>query len=179
MKEIEIKLTYKDRGKIVEKLKEIGAVFREKYVLEDYYFSLTGTDMSNTNDLLRIRKKGSKNELTFKGKCESEGNIWKRVELNTDIGDAEVVLEMFKYLKLNNLSTNKSSREFWDMNDVEIVFSDITYPTEISFIEIEGPTEEKVEMVLKLLDGLVKEAGEEIFKKLDEARKTVKESTSS
>ena len=174
MKEIEVKLTYQDKEKVIEKLKEIGAVFREKYLLEDYYFSLTGTDMSNTNELLRVRKQGDKQELTFKGKCETEGHIWERVELNTGITDPEAVLKMFEYLKLNKLSTNKSHREFWDINDVEIVFSDITYPADISFIEIEGPTKEKVENVLKLLGDLVKEAGEEIFKKLDEARKANK-----
>jgi len=171
MKEIEVKLTYTNRDKVIEKLKEIGAVFREKYTLEDYYFSIKGTDMSNANDLLRIRKKGEKQELTFKGKCETEGNIWERIELNTDIGSADTVLKMFDHLKLNNLSTNKSSREFWDVGDVEIVFSDITYPAEINFIEIEGPTKEKVEEVLKMMGDTVKEAGEEIFRKLDEARK--------
>ena len=176
MKEIEVKLTYTDKDKVIEKLKEIGAVFREKYLLEDYYFSLTGTDMSNTNDLLRVRKKGDKKELTFKGKCETEGHIWERIELNTDISDAEAVLKMFEHLKLNKLSTNKSSREFWDIGDVEIVFSHITYPAKIDFIEIEGSTKEKVEEVLKLLGDLVKEAGEEIFRKLDEARKKAKES---
>ena len=88
MKEIEVKLTYKDKDKILERLKEIGAVFREKYLLEDYYYSLTGTDMSNTNDLLRVRKQGDKHELTLKGKCETEGNIWERIELNTVINTA-------------------------------------------------------------------------------------------
>ena len=51
-KEIEIKLIYKDKDKVVEKLKEIGAVFRESYDLEDYYFTLMGKEMSNKNDLL-------------------------------------------------------------------------------------------------------------------------------
>ncbi len=175
MKEIEVKLTYEDKDKVIERLKEIDAIFREKYLLEDHYFSLTGTDMSNTNDLLRIRKKGNHQELTFKGKCETEGNIWERIELNTDIGSAETVLKIFEHLKLNNLSTNKSFREFWDIKDVEIVFSDITYPAEIKFIEIEGPTKEKVQGVLDLLGDLVVEAGEEIFRKLDEARKAKEE----
>jgi adenylate cyclase, class 2 len=174
MKEIEVKLTYKSKDKILERLKEIGAVFREKYLLEDCYYSIIGTDMSNTNDLLRIRKQGEKHELTLKGKCETEGNIWERIELNTDIGDADTVLKMFEHLKLNNLSTNKSYREFWDIGNVELVFSDIIHPAEISFIEIEGPTKEKVEEVLKIFDGLVKEAGEEIFRKLDEAREAAK-----
>lgn len=177
MKEIEVKLTYEDRDKVIEKLKEIGAVFREKYTLEDYYFSLNGTDMSNTNDLLRIRKKGDKQELTFKGKVENEGNIWERVELNSGISDAGAVLKMFEHLKLNNLSTNKSSREIWDIGDVELVFSDITSPAEINFIEIEGPTKEKVQEVLDKMGNTVTEAGEEIFKRLDEARKATKKST--
>ena len=36
---------------------------------------------------------------------------------------------------------------FWDIGNVELVFSDIIHPAEISFIEIEGPTKEKVEEV--------------------------------
>lgn len=171
MKEIEIKLTFKDRNAVLSRLKELGAVFKDKYDLEDYYFSITGTDMSNINDLLRIRKKGNKQELTLKGKCETAGNVWERIEINSPIGDYEAVLKMFDYLKLNKLSINKSSREFWDLNDCEIVFSDIIYPAEISFIEVEGPTKEKVEEVVGLLGNLVNEAGEEIFRRLDEARK--------
>ena len=170
MKEIEVKLTYKNKEKVIEKLKEIGACFREKYDLEDHYYSLTRKNMSNTNELLRVRKKGSKKELTFKGKCETEGNIWERVELNTDIGDIETMLKIFEHLKLNKLSNNKSTREYWDIEDVEIAFIDIIHPLSIKFIEIEGPTKEKVERVLKLLGNTVKEAGEEIFKKLDELR---------
>jgi predicted adenylyl cyclase CyaB len=171
MKEIEIKLIYKDKAEIIKKLKELGAVFREKYDLEDYYFSLNGTDMSNTNDLIRVRKKGSKQELTLKGKCESKGNVWERIEINSSIGDYDAVLKMFDHLKLNKLSVNKSVREFWDLNDCEICFSNITSPAKVSFVEIEGPTKEKVSEVTKLLGNLVKEAGEEIFKILDEARK--------
>ena len=171
MKEIEVKLTYTHKKKVIARLQEIGAVFREKYTLEDSYFSLTGKDMSNTHDLLRVRKKGNKQELTFKGKCETQGNIWERVELTTEIGDAEAVLQMFEHLKFHKLSKSKSSREFWDINDVEVVFTEITSPAKISFIEIEGPTKEQVESILKLLGNLVKEAGEELFKTLDEARK--------
>jgi predicted adenylyl cyclase CyaB len=171
MKEIEIKLTYEDKQKVLERIKEIGGVFREKYFLEDYYYSIDGKDMSNTNNLFRVRKKGEKQELTLKGKNETQSNIWERVELNTDVDNADNVLKMFEHLKFNNVSTNKSSREVWNVEDVELVFTDITFPAEISFLEIEGPTKEKVEKVLKMLGNLVKEAGEEIFKKLDEARK--------
>lgn len=173
MKEIEVKLKYKDKEKVVEKLKNMGAKFREKYLLEDHYFSLTGNDMSNTNELLRIRKKGDKQELTFKGKCETEGNIWERVEINTDIGDSEALLKIFEHLKLNQLSTNKSFREFWDLGNAEIAFTDITYPAEIKFMEIEASAD-KINKILKELNDLVSEAGEEIFKKLDEAWKNKK-----
>jgi predicted adenylyl cyclase CyaB len=171
MKEIEVKLTYKDKEKVLAKLKEIGAVFREKYDLEDYYFSIHGTDMSNSNDLLRVRKKGAKQELTLKGKCETSGNVWERIEINSPVGDYQAVLKMFDHLKLNKLSVNKSYREVWDLGDAEILFSDITYPAKVSFMEIEAPSAERVNEVVKLLGNLVKEAGEEIFKILDQARK--------
>jgi len=171
MKEIEIKLVFDERRVIVNRLKELGAILKEKYLLEDYYYSVKGTNMSNTNDLLRIRKKGNKQELTFKGKCETKGAVWERVEINCPIENYTDILKIFDYLKFNKLSVNKSSREIWILGNCEIVFSDITYPAKVSFLEIEGPSKEGVENLTSLLGGLVRPAGEEIFKKLDDARK--------
>lgn len=170
MKEIEVKLTYKDRNIVINKLKEIKAVFREKYVLEDHYYSMNGKDMSNSNELIRVRKKGDKSELTFKGKCENQSNIWERVELTTSLGNPESMLKILESLKFNKLSVTKSNREIWNLDDVEIAIIEIFYPANIDFIEIEGPTKEKVEKTLNLMGKTVKEATEEIFKHLDEAR---------
>lgn len=169
--EIEIKLKYADKEKIIARLQELKAKFREKYDLADAYFSLTHTDMSNAHDLVRIRQKNEVAELTFKGKCETEGHIWKRIELSTGIGDPESMLQILTYLRFNKISENKSHREFWDLGNVEIAFINFIYPDKIDFIEIEGPSEEEIEVILVKLGDLVTKVGEEGFKKFDEKRK--------
>jgi len=170
MHEIEVKLKFDDKDKILSKLKELGATFREKYELSDTYFSLEHTDMKNAHDLVRVRKKGEKSELTFKGKCETESNVWKRIELTTSLGDSETMLQILGYLKFNKILENKSLREYWMIGDTEIAFISLLHPVKLEFIEIEAPSEEKVNKVLKELNGLVEIVGEEYFKKIDEAR---------
>lgn len=170
MHEIEVKLKFEDKDKILSKLKELGATFREKYELSDTYFSLEYTDMKNAHDLVRIRKKGEKSELTFKGKCETESNVWKRIELTTSLGDSQAMLQILGYLKFNKILENKSIREYWMIGDTEIAFISLLHPVKIEFMEIEAPTEEKVKEVLSELNGLAEVVGEEYFKRIDEVR---------
>ena len=174
-KEIEIKLKYFDREKVSEKLKKMGARLIEKYELEDSYFALSHADMSNAHDLVRVRKKGSKIELTYKGKSEFSGNIWKRDEINIGIDNFNSMVDVLKKLGFNFLSENKSVREVWDLNGVEILFCDIILPAKINYIEIEGPTEERLREVVNKLGNVVAEAGEEIFNILDEANNRKKD----
>lgn len=170
MKEVEIKATYENRNKIIEKLKELGFEFKEKYLLEDYYYSQTGTEMANSKDFIRIRSKGNEKELTFKGKKEKKGNIWERVELNTPVEEPEKFVRIFEELGFNKISENKSNREYWQKENIEFVFVDMIHPTEIHFLEIEAD-EDKIKWLMSELGNLVDEAGEEIFEKLDEARR--------
>ncbi|MBS3134573.1 class IV adenylate cyclase [Candidatus Woesearchaeota archaeon] len=169
--EIEVKLKYEDKNAIVTKLHELGAKSEEKYRLDDIYFSQEHTDMSNAHDLIRIRTKRDKSELTFKGKCETDDKIWKRVELSTGVDDADSLLKIFKYLKFHEISKNKSIRELWKLGNVEVMFVDFIEPHSLKFIEIEGPSKEKVQKVIDKFGDLVTEVGEESFKKFDETRK--------
>ena len=128
--------------------------------------------MSNTHDLIRIRKKNGKAELTFKGKCETESDIWKRIELNTEINDPDMMTKILEYLHFNTLLQNESQREYWTLDNVEIVFIDLVKPLPLSWIEIEGPSEEKIQRILDQLGNDVEKIGEEFFKTLDEVQKT-------
>ena len=77
--EIEIKLSFTDKNKVIAQLKKLGATFKEKYTLADTYFSLEDTDMKNAKDFVRLRVKGGAAELTFKFKREPESYICKRI----------------------------------------------------------------------------------------------------
>jgi len=170
MEEIEIKLVYKNKEKVVEKLKNLNANLIETFHLNDTYYGLGHKDMSNSNNLIRIRKKNGNSELTFKGKCKNDGNIWERLELSTNIDDSESMCKILENLGFNLISDNESIREIWKLKDLEIAFIDIVKPTSASFLEIEGE-KDQINLLKDELKDITKEVGEEFFSKLDEARK--------
>ena len=165
--EIEIKLRYDDRLKVTHLLESIGAKPQDCSTLKDIYFSFDGETMSNTNKLIRIREKNTKTELTFKGNCISENNIWERIELNVGIANAEVMEAILLAAGAKKIKKNISKREPWLYNNVEILFIDFVEPNKLSLIEIEGATRPEIEKVLTLLGDLVERAGEELFSSFD------------
>jgi predicted adenylyl cyclase CyaB len=165
--EIEVKLLYKSKGRVISQLRKLGAKFIEKYAVHDIYF---GKDMKNVHDLIRIRKKNQHAELTLKGKCETKSHIWRRVELNTPIGDIESTKKILKHLGFEELSDNKQNREIWKFKGMEIGFMEFTHPAKLKYIEVEGTSEDKIQELILNFGELVSVAGEEIFKKLDDAR---------
>jgi predicted adenylyl cyclase CyaB len=169
-KEIEIKLTYEDRTAVEEKLVSLGAKKLEPTSLADIYYSLTATSMENVNDIVRIRNKNGKCELTLKGKCKDTDGVWERVELNVGIDNPETMSKMLDMLNFSLLKENASSRQAWMLDDVEVMFIDFTKPAPLSLLEVEGPSAEKVESVVAKLGPLVKKAGEEIFASFDKKK---------
>ena len=165
--EIEVKLKYINKEEIKAKLKEIGAKFEEEYDLHDTYFSKEQKSLGEVEEFLRIRKKGDKQELTYKGKKEEDKGIWKREEINVPIGNAENLIKILKCLGLNKIKENKSTRECWKLEEVEIMIINITFPAELNFIEIEAKDIQEIRKVVDLLGSLVEILPEEEFKKLD------------
>ena len=163
--EIELKLKYRNRKKVIAKLKEMGAKFKENYELHDTYLSFH-KKMSNEHELVRIREKGQKKELTFKGKCEDKNHVWKRTEITAKIVDSDKISEILLNLGLNKIKENQSIREIFMLGDLEITFIDFIKPSKISLIELEG-TEEEIEQAVTKLGDLVERAGEEAFKIFD------------
>ena len=170
-KETEIKLEYNNKNQIIKIIKELGAEFKEKYALHDTYFSFH-KDMSNKHEIVRIREKGKSCELTFKGKCKSKGNVWKRAELTCKIDNPEIMRGILVNLGLFKIKENMSQREIYLLNSIEIAFIDFTKPSKLSLIELEG-TEKQIRKIIKKLGSSVKEVGEETFGKFDRAAPVV------
>ena len=164
-KEIEVKLKYKNKEKVVNKILEKSGKFLEKYSLSDTYFG-KGRDMSNSNELLRVREKGDYKELTFKGKCKNSGNIWERTELTVEIKDAEIMKKILEKTGMKFIKINNSVREYYSLFSCEIIFVEILKPSYLEFMEVEGD-KNSIKKVLKTLKGLAEEVGEDIFKNLD------------
>ena len=167
-KEIEVKLTYRNKRKIIGILKRLGAKSEGRYALEDSYFSRHGS-MSNQNEILRIRKKGEDSELTFKGKCIDKGNIWKRTELSTGISDSKTLEKIIVLLGLKKLKENISERDIYTLGGLEIVFIEFSKPQQLSILELEG-MEKSILKLINKLEPHVQAVGEDAFSKFD--RKT-------
>jgi predicted adenylyl cyclase CyaB len=170
-KEIEIKLIFKNKNKIINKLKPEIKLER-KISIYDKYFSKDFLDMKNTHNLIRIRKINNNNdaELTFKSKTKNQGNIWQRTELTTTIQSPEIMEKILTHLGFKKISEYKSQREYWKFQDLEIIFIKFTKPAFLEFMEIEGKPKKILE-VIKKLGNNVKEVGEEIFEIFDLKRK--------
>jgi len=167
-KEIEIKLTFKNKEEVLSKLKT--AKFVKKVAIHDVYYG-TGENMSNSNSLTRIRDiEGEEIELTFKSKAQDNNNVWHRVELTTIISSADTMGKILSHLNLNKISEYQNIKEYYDVDGLEIVFADFTLPAKLIFMEIEGESEEEIRKILSILGDSVKEAGEEIFDVFDKAR---------
>jgi predicted adenylyl cyclase CyaB len=172
-KEIEIKLDYKSKKLVIARLKEIGALFCHKAYLEDRYFGLPGTTMSNRNNLLRIRREGKSSELTFKVDCKDKANVWERREMTVKIDSPDVMEEILKNLGFVKLSENKSRREAWSIGRTEAVFISFISPEKMTMLEIEGPEPKMIKKIVARLKGSVWEIGEKSFKRFDDSRKVL------
>ena len=171
MNEIEIKLTYEDEIEIEKILTKTGMIIDEIFDLEDRYYSQKGKGMENTNELVRIRKKGNHIELTYKGKCKDNNNIWTRKEVNVGIDNLEAMHNILLLSGFKMIKENISKRKCWRKGDTKLIFIKYSKPFILKMIEIESSNKEKIQKVMNDLRGLVKEAGEELFNVFDKEGK--------
>ena len=162
-KEIEIKLLFKNKKLVINKLKP-QIKYKSKINIHDRYYGYDRFDMRNVNNLIRIRTiNREKSELTFKGKAKDKRNVWHRTQLNTKIESPEKMEKILLNLVLNKISGYKSEKEFWNYKKQEIVFAKFIVPAQLNFMEIEGDSEKEIKKTVEFLGNNVKEVGEEIF----------------
>ncbi len=171
MKEIEIKLKYSDEAVLRDKLKSLKAKHTETYEIADCYYAKDGETMKNAENLLRVRIKKGISELTYKGKRETDDEIWERVEVNVPVGDPEKMGLILVNLGFKYILKNRTLREYWDIGGVELGIMKILEPAKIDFVEIEGKTKEDVEKTTKLFFGILEPIGEDYFERLDDVSK--------
>lgn len=167
--EIEVKFVYKSKKKVIDLLKKLGAKQVEKFSLHDMYFSKKAfSSMKGVREFVRIRRKNDYAELTFKGKRETKSNIWRRMEVNTPIGDTNAMEKILINTGFKKITDGKSNREAWALKNLEIMFIEITYPTKVVFAEIEGPSEDEVQWLLDALGEVITIMDEELFEKVND-----------
>ncbi|MHA1657499.1 MAG: CYTH domain-containing protein [Promethearchaeota archaeon] len=169
-KEIEIKLQFKNKRKIISILgKKIK--FQKRLRIHDEYYNRSWSDMRNTHDLVRIRSvKNGNAELTYKGKAKDKNNIWHRIELTTSIMSPGMMKKILDNIGLKKISECQSEREYWQIGNLEIVFVKFNLPVSLEIMEIEGTSEKEIRDMVKKLSKYVKKVGEEIFSVFDKER---------
>jgi predicted adenylyl cyclase CyaB len=171
-KEIEIKLLFRNKNKIIDKLKPKIKFLKEVEVL-DKYFVPHGSQIKNKNNFLRIRKINNVSELTYKGRSENKKRIKTKTELTSIVSSPEIIETILKKLGLKKISEHSSKKEYWFFDDIEIVFVKFIKPAKLTFMEIEASSEKKIENILKKIDGCVSKMKEKDFNIFDKInRKT-------
>ena len=111
MEEVEVKILSVDRGEVEARLKSLGASKTFEGDVETAFFDLPGDPIGKANNLLRLRRRGNKSELTFKKFVADEGAKFREEYevLVSDFDTTRVILESiglkaFQHLKKHRVS---------------------------------------------------------------------------
>ena len=152
--EIEVKLWYKDKNKIDSILNKLGAKQKEKIVIVDTYFDNPKDPFNVSEEVLRIRQVGKKSEVTYKGASENDSHIVKRREMNIEINNPEEFTNLLKALGYEIMTEVTDNREIWKYKGMSIEFESKVSKNvaRTDYVEIEGPSEEKIQSLIEQLE---------------------------
>ena len=152
MVEIEAKLKVDSLEPIAQKLAQIGAKFVGTVIQTDYYFDDSNSSMAKSDKALRLRHElqdgKEKNVLAYKGPREG-GKFKRRQEIQFGVDDAEQVAALLGTIGFKKAIEIHKRRKLWRIDDCEIALDEL--PVLGSFVEIEGPSEEKITELQKKL----------------------------
>jgi len=169
--EIEVKLTYNNRAKILAWLKKNKFKLTKKKEIRDSYYGLGQNSMSGISSFYRIRDVvGVFTELTLKDSFQEKDGIITRREINVIIDDPEKMATILTSLGGNLFKEHASRREIWEDGKVQFELIDYYKPTDLSLIEIEGPNNTVIQDLINNLGDEVKVAGDEIFLAFDKKK---------
>ena len=149
--DLEIEATFVDidKDKLRIKLNAIGAkLIQPETLMRRVVFNV------NAHSFIRVRNEGKRIILTYKNHLNN--TITGTEEINVEVSDYEKTIAILKAGGLKPKSEEDSYREKWQLDDVEIDID--TWPWIPSYVEIEGPSEEKVRKVSEQLGFNMNEA---------------------
>ena len=148
--EIEAKLKVDSFVLVEEKLAQLGAEFLGQLSQRDDYFDNAGSEMVKADKALRVRReKAGQSEkvfLTYKGARE-KGQFKTRREIEVEVGDADLTMQLLSELGYETAIVVEKKRQAWKLADCEIALDELDRLG--CFVEIEGPSEQKIADVQK------------------------------
>lgn len=162
--EIEVKLTYKNRAKIVAWLKQNKFKLVNKKEIKDLYYRSDQSSMSDINSFYRIREViGVFTELTLKDNFQEKNGIITRREINITINDSDKADIILNSLGCTLFKEHLCKREIWENGEIQFEFIDYSKPAKLSLIEIEGTNNEIIQNLINDLGSMVKVASNNLF----------------
>jgi adenylate cyclase, class 2 len=145
MQEIEAKILEIDRSAVEQKLIQLGAHLAFTHEFFAIYFDDAAGNLRANKEVLRIRKEGTEQRMTFKAPSnETHAGINTREELDIAIGDFEMMRVILGRLGYQEGLKMRKYRTQYELGSVHIVID--THIDDLAFIppylEIEAPTHE-------------------------------------
>lgn len=150
--EIEAKLKVDSLELVAAKLAELGAEFKQEQLQTDCHFDDANKTLQKTDRCLRLRRqlvdKSERFFLTYKS-AKEKSSFKKRQEIEIEIRDGVSVGNLLLALGYEKVLVIEKRRQLWHLDDCVVALDQL--PLIGSFVEIEGPDEQKIADVQKSL----------------------------
>jgi len=178
LKELEVKVLNIDIEEMEMKILSLGGILIAKEFQTNYIIDSTLKPIkSYTDAYLRIREtkdllnNTTTNTLTLKKNIPNE-HLRENIELNVDIDNKEVLMDIFKELQFDTISTGHKKRNSYELMDSRIdidIWDEEMYP--YPYMEIEVEDEKSLDNIIKALniqkDNISKESIMQLKEKLN------------
>jgi adenylate cyclase class 2 len=138
--EREMKLPVASHDELRRRLQELGAERREDDALEENWVldDEAGT-LAGAKSLLRVRRRGERAWLTYKGPASFAAGVKSREEIECGVAEPLVLVEVLERVGMRVVRRYQKRRETWRLDEVEVALD--TTPMG-RFVELEGPAAE-------------------------------------
>ncbi|UCD56713.1 MAG: class IV adenylate cyclase [Candidatus Hydrogenedentota bacterium] len=145
--EIELKIRLEDLGGLRASLRPAGAIFEGRILERNWLYDHPERRLAHADKLLRLRE-DRQVHLTFKGPRQ-QSTYKEREELELEFPDTSSARSLLEAVGFVKWFYYEKIRETWRLGSCEVVLDEL--PELGLFVEIEAPTREEIEKVIKQL----------------------------
>lgn len=146
--EKEAKFYIREPKKVEADLVALGARCTQLRTMEvNLRFDTPDRTLSASFQVLRLRL-DTRARLTYKGPADTNSVVSARPEFEVEISDLQIGQRILESLGYEVVTIYEKYRASYMINDVEISLDEMPYG---NFIEVEGPTEQTIQLIAKKL----------------------------
>lgn len=141
------RLTPEQRQDVLDALDEFSAEYEGEDFEENILFA--NDVLFEKNALVRIRRTRDKTMFTYKQRIQSQSDAKRQIEHETEVVDADSLLDIVEALGLQKRIVYEKRRKTWKFRQVEVVLDELPFGL---FMEIEGSVSaiKEAEMLLDI-----------------------------